>query len=164
MKACRCLLSFPCGHSSPCSSLSFFVAVQLLSHVQLFATPWAAAHQASLSFTTFWSLFKLMSIELVMPSNHLILSHPLFLLPSVFPSNRLFSSKSVLHIRWPKYLSFSFSISPPNEQLGLISFRMGWLDLLAVQGTLKVFSNTTVQTPQFFGTQFSSQSNSHIHT
>ena len=99
-------------------------------------TPWTAAHQASLSITKSWSLLKLMSIELVMPSNHLILCAPL-LLPSVFPSIRVFSNESDLHIRWPKYCSFSFSISPSNEHSGLISFRMNWLDLLAVQGTLK---------------------------
>ena len=100
-------------------------------------TPWTTAHQASLSFTNSCSLLTLMSIELVMPSNHLILCHPLLLLPSVFPSIRVFSSESVLCIRWPKYWNFSFSISPSNEYSGLISFRMNWLDLLAVQGTLK---------------------------
>ena len=100
-------------------------------------TPRTAAHQGSLSITNFWSLLKLMSTESVMPSNHLILCHPLLLLPSVFPSIRVFSNESVLHIRWPKYWSFSFSISPSNEHTGLISFRMDWLDLLAVQGTLK---------------------------
>ena len=113
------------------------VAVQLLSHVWLFATPWTAARQASLSITNTRSLLKPMSIELVMSSNHLILCHPLFLLPSIFPSIRVFSSESVLHIRWPKYWNFSFSISPFNEHPGLISFRMDWLDLLAVQVTLK---------------------------
>ena len=112
-------------------------SVQLLSPVQLFVTPWTAAHQASLSITNYWSLLKLMSIELMMPSSHLILCRPLLLLPSIFPSIRVFSNKSVLHIRWPKYLSFSFSISSSNEYSGLISFRMDWLDLLAVQGTLK---------------------------
>ena len=106
-----------------------------LSCVQLFATPWTAACQASLSITNSWSLLKLMSIELVMPSNHLILCHPLLLLPSIFPSNRVFSNESVLCIRWPK--CWSFSISPSNEHSGPISFRMNWLDLLAVQGTLK---------------------------
>ena len=100
-------------------------------------TPWTAARQASLSITNSWSLLKLMSIELVMPSNHLILCCPLLLLPSIFPSIRVFSNESVLRIRWPKYWSFSFSISPYNEDPGLISFRMDWLDLLAVQGTLK---------------------------
>ena len=114
-----------------------FSSVQSLSRVQLFATPWTAAHQASLSITNSWSLLKLMPIELVMPSNHLILCHPLLLLPSIFPSIRVFSNESVLHIRWPKYWSFSFSISSSNEYLGVISFRMNWLDLLAVQGTLK---------------------------
>ena len=101
------------------------------------ATPWTAARQASLSITNSQNLFKLMSIELVMPSNHLILWCPLLLLPSIFPSIRVFSNESVLHIRWPKYWSFSFSFSPSQEYLGLISFRMDWLDLLAVQGTLK---------------------------
>ena len=111
--------------------------MQLLSHVQLFATPRTAARQASLSITNSWSLLKLTSVELVMPSNHLILCHPLLLLPSIFPSIRVFSNESVLHIRWPKYWSFNFSISPSSEYSGLISFRMDWLDLLAVQGTLK---------------------------
>ena len=108
-------------------------------------TPWTAARQASLSITNSWSLFKLTSIESVMPSNHLILCRPLFLPPSIFPSIRVFSNELVLHNRWPKYWSFSFNISPSNEYSGLISFRMDWLDLLAVQGTLRVFSNTTVQ-------------------
>ena len=109
----------------------------MFSHVRLFVTPWTAAHQASLSITNSWSLLKLMSIESVMPSNHLILCHSLLLLPSIFPSIRVFSSESVLHIRWPKCWSFSFNINPSNEYSGLISFRMDWLDLLAVQGTLK---------------------------
>ena len=109
----------------------------MLSRVQLFATPWTAAPQASLSITNSRSLLKLMSIASVMPSNHLILCHPLLLLPLIFPSIRVFSSESVLHIRWPKFWSFSFSISPSNEYSGLIAFRMDWLDLLAVQGTLK---------------------------
>ena len=112
-------------------------SVQLLSRVRFFVTPWIAAHQASLSIANSQSSLKLMSIESVMPSNHLVLSHPLLLLPSVFPSIRVFSNESVLHIMWPKYWSFSFSISPSNEHPGLISFRMDWLDLLAVQGTLK---------------------------
>ena len=102
-----------------------------------FVTPWTAAHKASLSITNSRSLLKLMSIESVMPSNHLILCHPLLLPPSIFPSIRVFSNESVFHMRWPKYWSFSFSISPSNEYTGLISFRMDWLDLLAVQGTLK---------------------------
>ena len=114
-----------------------FSSVQSLSHVQLFATPWTAACQASLPITNSQSLLKLMSIEWVMPSNHLVLCHPLFFLPSIFPSIRVFLNESVLRIRWPKYWSFSLSISPPNEYLGLISFRMDWLDLLAVQGTLR---------------------------
>ena len=112
-------------------------SVQPLICVRLFTTPWTAAHQASLSITNSWSSLKLMSIESVMPSNHVILCCPLLLLPSIFPSIRVFSNESVLHIRWPKYWSFSFSISPSNEYSGLISFRMDWLDLLAVQGTLK---------------------------
>ena len=114
-----------------------FSSVQSLSRVQLFATPWTAAHQASLSITNSQSSLKLMSIESVMPANHLSLCHPLLLPSSIFPSIRVFTNESVLHIRWPKYWSFSFSISPSNEYLGLISFRMDWLDLLAVQGTLK---------------------------
>ena len=113
-----------------------FSSVQLLSRVRLFATPWTAARQASLSITNSWSLPRLMSIESVMPSNHLILCHPLLLMPSIFPSVRVFSNESSLHIRWPKYWSFSFNISPSNEHPGLISFRMDWLDLFAVQGTL----------------------------
>ena len=112
-------------------------SVQLLSHIRLFVTPWTAAHQASLSIINSRSSLRLTSIESVMPSNHLILCHPLLLLPSIFPSIRVFSNKSVLRIRWPKYWSFSFSISPSNEYSGLISFRMDWVDLLAVQGTLK---------------------------
>ena len=114
-----------------------FSSVQSLSHVWLFVTPWTTAYQASLSITNSWSLLKLMSIESVMPSNHLILCRPLLLLPSIFPSIRVFSNESALHIRWPKYWSFSFSISPFNEHPGLISFRMDWLDLLTVQGTIK---------------------------
>ena len=119
-------------------------SVQLLSRVRLFAAPWTAARQASLSFTVSQSLHKLMSVESVMPSNHLILYRPLLLLPSIFPSIRVFSNESVLHIRWPKYWSFIFSISPCNEYSGLISFRIDWLDLLAVEGTQESFP-----TPQF---------------
>ena len=111
--------------------------VRSLSHFWLFATSWTAAHQASLSFTISWSLLKLMSVESVMPSNHLVLCHLLLLLPSVFLSFRVFFSEPDLCLRWPKYWSFSFNISPSNEYSGLISFRMDWLDLLAVQGTLK---------------------------
>ena len=114
-----------------------FSSVQSLSHVQLFATSWTAACQASLSITNSQSLLKLMSIESMMPSNQLILCHPLLLLPSIFPSIRVLSNGTVLCIRWPKYWSFSFSISPSNEYSGLISFRIDLLDLLAVQGTLK---------------------------
>ena len=114
-----------------------FSSVQLLSAVQLFATTWTAARQASLSITNSRSLLKPMSIELVMPSSHLILCHPLLVLPSILPSIRVFSNESALCIRWPKYWSFSFGISPSNEHPGLISFRMDWLELLAVQGTLK---------------------------
>ena len=112
------------------------VVVQSLSHVRLFVTPWTAAYQASLSFTISWSLLKIMSVGFVMPSNHLILFCSLLLLHSIFPSIRVFSNDSALCIRWPKYWSFSFKISPSNEHPGLISFRMDWLDLLAVQGTL----------------------------
>ena len=114
-----------------------FRSVQSLCHVQLFETPWTAAHQASLSITNSQTLLKLMSTEWVMPSTHLILCHTLLFLPSVFPSIRVFSDESALCIRWPKYWSFRFSISPSNEYSGLISFRMNWLDLLEVQGTLK---------------------------
>ena len=112
-------------------------SVQSLRHVRLFVTPWTEAHQASLSITSSWRLLKLMSIELGMPSNHLILCHPLLLLPSIFHLIRVFSNESVLPIRWPKYWSFSFGISPSNEHPGLSSFRIDWLALLAVQGTLK---------------------------
>ena len=129
-----------CGGSHPDSSskvsYSAFSSVQSLSRVQLFATLWITAHQASLSITNSWSSLKLMSIESVMPSSHLILGRPL-LLPPIPPSIRVFSNQSALHIRWPEYWSFSFSISPSNEHPGLISFKMDWLDLLAVQGTLK---------------------------
>ena len=114
-----------------------FSSVQLLSCVRLFATPWIAARQASLSITNSWSSLKLMSIEAVMPSRHLILCRPLLPLPPIPPSIRIFSNESTLHMRWPKYWSFSFSIVPSKEHPGLISFRMDWLDLLAVQGTLK---------------------------
>ena len=119
-------------------------SVQLLSHFWLFATPWTAARQASLSVPNSWSLCKLMSIELVISSNHLILCRPFLLTPSIFPRIRVFSNESTLHIRWPKYWSFSFNISPSNEYSGWISFRMDWLDLLAVQGTRK-----SSPTPQF---------------
>ena len=134
-------------------------SVQLLSCVQLFAIPWTAAHQAFLSITNSQSLLKLMSIESVIPSNHLILCRPLLLLPSIFPNIRAVSNESALCIRCPKYWSFSFSISPSNEHSGLISFRMDWLDLLAVQGTLKSLLQhhvqKHVQKHQFFCTQLS---------
>ena len=115
----------------------FLLSVQSLSRVQLFATPWTAARQTSLSNTNFWSLLKLMPIESAMLSNHLILCCPFLLLPSIFPSIRVFSNESVLYIRWPKYWSFSFNISPSNAYSGWISFRIDWFDLLAIQGTLK---------------------------
>ena len=119
------------------SVLVQFSSVQSLSRVRLFATPWTTARQASLFITNFQSLPKLISIESVMPSNHLILCRPLLLLPSIFPNIRVFSSESVLRIRWPKHWHFSFNINPSKEHSGLISFRMDWLDLLAIQGTLK---------------------------
>ena len=125
-----------------------FSSIQLLSCVRLFVTPWTAAYQASLSITISWSLLKLRSVELVMSSKHLILRHPLLLLPSVFPNIRIFSKESVLRITWPK--SFSFNISPSNEYSGLISFRMDWLISLLSNGFSRVFSNTTVQKHQFF--------------
>ena len=138
--------------------------MQSLSHVWLFASPGTVAHQASLSITSSWSLPKLMSTELVMPSNHLIFCYPPHLPPSIFPSMRVFSSESALCIRWPKDWSFSFSISPSNEHPGPISFRMDWLDLLVVQGTLKSFLQHHSLKASNFGAQLSSQSNSHIHT
>ena len=137
-------------------------SVQSLSHVQLFVTPWTAAHQASLSPTNYQSLLKLMSIKSVTPSNHLILCCPFLFLPSIFPRTRIFSSESVLQIRWPKYCSFSFSISSSNEYSGLISFRIDWLALLAVQGTLKSFLQhhsskaSVLQHSNLFIVQFSS--------
>ena len=146
------------------SAFPRFSSVQSLHWFQLFATPWTATHQASLSITNSWIPPKLMSTESVMPSNHLILCRPLLLLLSIFPSIRVLSNESALHIRWPKYWGFSFNISPSNEHPGLVSFRMDQLDILAVQGTLRVLSNTTVQKHQFFGAQLSLQFNSHIHT
>ena len=128
------------------------------------ATPWTAARQASLSITNSWSLPKLMSIELVMPSNRLILCCPLLLLPSIFPSIRVFSNESFLHIRWPKYWSFSFSISPSSEYSGLISFRMDWLDLLAVQGTLKSLLQHHSSKASIFRHSAFFIVHSHIHT
>ena len=136
-------------------------SVQLLSRVQLFVTQWNAACQSSLSTTNSQSLLKLMSIELLMPSNHLIFRHSLLLLPSIFPSIRVFSSESVLCIRWPEYWSFSFSINPSNECSGLTSFRIDWLDLFAIQGTLKNLHQhhsskaSILQHSAFFMVQFS---------
>ena len=141
-----------------------FSSVQLLSHVRLFATPWIAALQASLSITNCQSSLKLTSIESVIPSSHFILCRPLLLLPPIPPSIGVVSNESALLMRWPKYWSFSFSISPSSEHPVVIYFRMDLLDLLAVQGLSRVFSNTTVQKHQFFGAQLSSQFNSHIHT
>ena len=139
-------------------------SVQSLSRVRLFATPWITARQASLSITNSRSLLEPMSIESVVPSNHPILCCPILLLTPIPPSIKVFSSESTLRMRWPKYWSCSFSISPSNEHPGLIAFRMDWLGLLAVQGTLRSLPNTTVQKHQFFGAQLSSQSNSYIHT
>ena len=141
-----------------------FSSVQSLSRVQLFVTPWITARQASLSITISQSSLRLMSIESVMPSSHLILGRPLLLLPPIPPSIRVFSNESTLHIRWQKYWSFSFSIIPSKEIPGLTSFRMDWLDLLQSKGLSRVFSNTTVQKHQFFNAQLSSQSNPHIYT
>ena len=128
------------------------------------ATPWTAACQASLSITNSQSLLKFMSIDSVIPGNYLILCHPLLLQPSILPSIRVFTNESVFCIRWPKYWSFSFGISPSNEYSGLISFRIDWFDLLQSKGLSRVFSNTTVQKHQFFSAQLSLWSNSHIHT
>ena len=147
---CKCL-----SYVLRCSYVGCISSVQSLSCVRLFVTPWIAACQASLSITNSQGLLRLMSIESVMPSSHLILCCPLLLLPSICPSIRVFSNESVLHIRWWKYWSFSFSISPSSEYSGLISFRTDWMDLLAVQGTLKSLLNTTVQKYQFAGAQHS---------
>ena len=141
-----------------------FSSVQSLSYVQLFVNPWTAAHQASLSITNSQSLLKLMSINSMMPFNQLILCHPLLLLPSILPSIRVFSKETVLPIRWPKYWRFSFSISPSNKYSGLISFSMDWLDLLAVQGTLKsLLQHHSSKASILRHSAFSSWSNSHIH-
>ena len=140
------------------------VAVQLLSHVQLFATLWIAACQVSLSFTISWSLLRLMSIDSMMPSNHLFLCRPLLLLPSIFPSIRVFSNELALHIRWPKDWRFSFSISPSNEYSGLISIRIDWFNLLALQGTLMSFlQHHSLKASILWHSAFL-WSNSHIHT
>ena len=153
------------AESGPLTSLSkgviYFLigcSVQFSSIAQSCRTrcnPWTAGHEASLSITNTQSLFKLMSIQSVMPSNYLVFCHPLLLLPSILPIIRVFSNESVLHIRWPNYWSFSFNISPSNEYSGLIFIRMDWLDLLTVQGTLKSLLHTTVQKHQFFGAQLS---------
>ena len=140
-----------------------FSSVQSLSRVRLSATQWIAARQSSLSINS-WSLLKLMPIKSVMSSSHLILCHPLLLLRPIPPSIRVISNESTLHMRWPKYWSFSFSISPSNEHPGLISFRMDWLDRLVVQGTLKSLLQHHSSKASFFGAQFSSRFNSHIHT
>ena len=134
-----------------------FISVQLLSHVRLCATLWTAACQASLSFTNTWNLLRLMSIELVMPSNHLIFCHPLLLLPSVFPSIGVFSNESTLCIRWPNYWIFHFSISPSSEYLGLIFLRIDWFYLLAVQGTLRsLLQHHSLKAPNFIEPHFNS--------
>ena len=145
-------------------AITFVIVVQSLSCVQLFVTPWTATNQASLSFTLSWSLLKLMSIESVMPSSHLILCHPLLLLPPIPPSIRIFSNESALHIMWPQYWSFSFSISPSNEYSGLISFRIDWFDAFAVQGTLKsLLPHHNWKASNLWHSPYS-WSNSHIHT
>ena len=145
-------------------SYVLFSSVHSLSRVWLSVTSWTAAHEVSLSITNCWSLLKPMSIELVMPSNRLILCCPLLLLPSIFPSIRVFSNESVLRMRWPKYQSFSFNISPFNEHPGLISFRMDWLDLLAVQGTLKSLLEQHSSEASILRHSAFFKSNSHIHT
>ena len=149
----------PCGQCWICCC-----SVQLLCQVWLLATPWTAVRQAFLSLTNSQSLLKLMSIALVMPWNHLVLCCLLLLLPSIFPRIKVFPNESVLHIRWPKYWSFSFSISPTNEYSGLISFRMDWLDLLAVQGTLKSLFQHHSSIASFFGAQPFLLSSSYSHT
>ena len=156
-----------CMHAKLLQSCLFLPSVQFSSVAQLCPTlcdPMNRSAPGPLSITNSWSLPKLMSIESVMPFSHLILCRPLLLLPPSPLSIRVFSSESTLRMRWPKYWSFSFSISPSKEIPGLISFRMDWLDLLQSKGLSRVFSNTTVQKHQFFGAQLSSQSNSHIHT
>ena len=153
-----------CVSESLHSHINTLDVVQLLSHVQFFVIPWTAAHQASLSITNSWSLLKFMAIELVMPSNHLILCRSLFLLPSVFPSIRVFSSESVLHIRWPKCRSFSFRISPSNEYSGWFPLELTGLISLLSSRLSRVFSSPPVQKHQFFGAQLSLWSTSHIHT
>ena len=151
------LLAMPLCNPLLLCGLHLVTSVQLLSCVQLLVTPWTTACQAPLSFTISWNLLRIMSIESVVPSNHLIICHPLLLLPSIFPNIRIFSSESALCIRWPKYWSFSFSISPSNEYSGLIFFFLrstGLISLLS-KGLLRVFSNTTVQKHQFFSAHLS---------
>ena len=151
--------------SSPTRDEIQFSSVQSLSHVRLFVTPWTAAHQASLSITNSWSLPKLMSIESVIPSNHLILCCPHLLLPVSFPSISIFSNESVLRIRWPKYWSFSFIVSLSNEYSWLTSFRIAWFDLFSVQETLKsLLQHLNSKKHQSFDVKPSLWSNSHIHT
>ena len=154
----------PTPNTGPLLNASQFSSVQLLSCVQLFATPWTKALQASLSITNSQSTPKPMSIESVMPSNHLIICRPLLLLPSIFPRNRVFSNESAFRIRWPKYWTFSFNISPSNNTQDW--FPLGWTNWISLQseGLSRVFSNTRVQNHQFFGIQLSLQFNSHIHT
>ena len=157
------LCLFPFRHPQPLMKFESSYLIQFSCSVQLFATPRTTAHQASLSITNSWSLLKLTSIAMVMPSNHLILCRPFLLLPSIFPSITVFSNESALHIRWPKYWSFSVNISASNEHSGLISFRMDWLDLLAVQGTPKSLLQHHSSKASILQAQPCSQSNSHIH-
>ena len=164
LSACFSSFNFLSGAFDSTKNLKCISSVQSLSRVRLFATPWIAGRQTSLSITNSQSSLKLMSIDSVMPSSHLILCRPLLLLPPIPPSIRVFSNESTLHMRWSTYWSFRFSISPSNEHPGLISFRMDWLDLLAVQGTLKSLLQHHSSKHQFFGAQFSSQSNSHPYT
>ena len=163
---CRPLLLLPSVFSSirvfSNESALLISSVQSLSHVQLFVTLWTAAHQASLSITNSWSSLKLMSMKLVIPSNHLILCCSFLLQPLIFPSIRVFSNESVLCIRWPKYWSFSFSISPSNEYSGLISFRIDWFDLLSVQGTLKRLLQHHSSKASVLWFKLSLWSNSHV--
>ena len=158
-----CYINWPLKFSH-LSLSSVISSVHSLSRVRLLATPWTTAHQAFLFITNSQSLPKLMSIVSVMPFNHLILCRPHLLLPSIFPSIRVFSNESALHIRWPKYCSFSFNISPSNEHSGLISLRMDWLDLLAVQRTLKSLLQHHSSKASIFSAQLFLLSNSHIHT
>ena len=144
--------------------MNLLIVVQSLSHVQLFLTPWTAARQASLSFTISQSLLRFMSIDSVMPFNHLILCCPLLLLPSILPSIRVFYNESALRVRWSKYWSFRFSISPSNEYSGLISFRIDWFDLLAIQGTLNSLLQHHSSKASILQCSVSLWSNSHIHT